>query len=102
MVFPSNLSAFSGTRSCDEKKKVAFDATRRFVLFFLRGSIVAVTQLEIHCGRLALGPFRLSKLGMAPVLVSFSVGMGPFGMSGSSKFRRGTVAGPYFRSPFFG
>ena len=36
----------------------------------------------IQGGRLALGPFRLSKLGMASLWVPFSVGMGPFGRSG--------------------
>ena len=29
-------------------------------------------------GRQALGPSRLSKLGLVPVLAPFSVGMGPF------------------------
>ena len=38
--------------------------------------------------------FRLSKLGMAPVLAPFSVGIGPFWRSRGLKFRRGTVAGP--------
>ena len=36
----------------------------------------------------------VSKLGMDPVLAPFSVGMGSFGRSRGSKFRRGTVAGP--------
>ena len=41
-------------------------------------------------GRLALGPCRLSKLEWPPFW-PFSVGMGPCGRSGRSKFRRGTV-----------
>ena len=40
------------------------------------------------------GPFSSLKLGMVPFWSPFSVGMGPFGRSGGSKFRRGTVARP--------
>ena len=36
-------------------------------------------ERDVQGGRLALGPFRLSKLGMASVLATFSIGMGPFG-----------------------
>ena len=50
--------------------------------------------------RLALGLFRLSKLGMDKFWPCFSVGMGPFGRTWGSKFRRGTDAAPQFRSPF--
>ena len=42
---------------------------------------------QIQGGKPALGPFRLSKFGMDHVLV----GMGPFGRSGGSKYRRGTL-----------
>ena len=49
---------------------------------------------------MALGLIRLSKLGVAPFLAHYSVGMGPLWRSVGSKFRRGTVAGPLFSSPF--
>ena len=43
-----------------------------------------------------LGPFRLSKLGMVPVLAPFSVGMGPFGNPGDRNFDAGPSRDPYF------
>ena len=64
---------------------LAFDHRHLYVLF--NGAIT------IQGGWLALGPFRLSKLGIDHVLAPFSVGMGPSGRSGGSKFRRGTGGG---------
>ena len=53
----------------------------------------------IQGGRLALGPFRLSKLGMTALLAPFLVGMCPSGRSESAKFRCGihiSLFGPPF------
>ena len=47
-------------------------------------------------GRLSLGSFRLSKLGMSLPFGSLSVGMGPFGRSGGSKFRCGSQISALF------
>ena len=56
---------------------------------------------EIEGGRLALGSLRLSQPRMAPPppppWAPFFVGMSPFGLSGGSKFRRGSqISGPLF------
>ena len=46
--------------------------------------------------RLALGPFRHPKPGMAPFWAPFLVGMGPFGRSWRSKFRCGSQISSLF------
>ena len=54
-------------------------------------------EQDIQGVQLALGPFRHPKPGMAPFLVPFSVGMGPFVRSGDRNFD----AGVRFRVFFF-
>ena len=67
-----------------------FSQRRRIDLFTVQG------------GRQALGPFRLSKLGVALVLTPFSVGMGPFGRScGRSVARVSATLGTDMRERFF-
>ena len=60
--------------------------------------------VKLTSSRHALGPYRLSKLRMAALLAPFSVGMGPFGTSGSSKFQyRSQISSPFLglASPFW-
>ena len=57
---------------------------------------------HVQGGRLALGHFRLSKLGMVPVLAPFSAGMGPFGRLGRSKLQRKNRRGTLTSIPFLG
>ena len=87
------------SQKCGVKIKISeVQRTSRSPRWYCKIRLVYV----VRGGRLVLGPFRLSKLGMTPFLVPFSVGMGSFGRSDRSKFRCGSqISDPVLRLSHF-
>ena len=51
---------------------------------------MSIYKSTVQGGRLALGPFRLSKIGMAPLLAPFRSEWTPLGGPGDRNFDAGT------------